>query len=180
MMKGLTRTIGALAAAVLTIGACGGGTGGNSDDPVGVVNQAMAATESGGFDALTQYACEANKADIADAFGGADLSGLAAAGIDPDELFDAMKIDFDNIAVNEVSRSGDEATVHVKGTMKLTFDDAKIREIFKAILQAQGIEPTDQMIDAALLTMQGQLSQTQDVETDMKVLQENGKWVICE
>jgi hypothetical protein len=180
MMKGLTRTIGALAVALVAIGACGGGSGANSNDPVGVVNQAMAAAESGGLESLTAYACEANKADIANAFGTGDLSGLAAAGIDPNQLFDAMKIDFENIAVNEVNRSGDEATVHVKGTMKMTFDEAKIREIFKAILQAQGVEPTDQMIDAALLAMQGQLSQAQDIDSDMKVVQENGKWVICE
>ena len=36
------------------------------------------------------------------------------------------------------------------------------------------------MIDLAMSAMEDQLTQTQDIDTDMKVIQENGKWVMCE
>jgi hypothetical protein len=179
-MHGLKRAMATIALVALTIAACGGGLGGGGNDPVSVVNDAMNAAESGGFAKLTEFACQANKDDIAAAFGTGDLGDLADAGIDPNELLDAMKIDFQDMAVTPVSQSGTEATVHLKGKMAMTFDETKIREIMKKVIEGQGMEATDEMIDAAMSMMTSQLSQTQDIETDMKVLQENGKWVICE
>jgi hypothetical protein len=49
----------------------------------------------------------------------------------------------------------------------------------KKILEAQNITATDAMIDAALGQMSGQLSQTNDIDEDVKMVQENGKWLIC-
>ena len=179
-MQGLKRAMATVALVAFTIAGCSGGIGGGANDPVSVVNEAMNAAETGGFSKLTEFACQANKDDISEAFGGGDLGALSAAGIDPNELLGAMKIDFQDMAVTPVSQSGNEATVHLKGKMAMTFDEAKIREVMKKVVEAQGLEATDEMIDAAMGMITGQLSQTQDIETDMKVLQENGKWVICE
>src|SRR5262245_66389843 len=101
-MTGLKRFMTAAFAAVLllTVGACGGGgpVGGGSDEPVGVVNAAIAAAESGGFAKLADFSCAANKEDFANAFGGGgDLGDLEGSGIDPQEIFDAMKVDFQDI-----------------------------------------------------------------------------------
>lgn len=176
-----TTTASALAAIVLALAACSGSPLADTSAPVGVVNAAMAAAESGGFTQLTEFMCQASKDDLAGAFGGGgDLGGLAAAGLDPDELFGAMKIDFQDTTVTEVSKSDSEATVHLKGKMAMTFDEAKMREVLRKILETQGIQATDQMIDAAMSTMEGQLSQTQDIDEDMKLVNENGKWVICQ
>ncbi|HEX5014868.1 MAG TPA: hypothetical protein VFV72_12000 [Candidatus Limnocylindrales bacterium] len=179
-MQGLKRAAAAVALIALALAGCSGGIGGGGNDPVSVVNEAMNAAESGGFSKLTEYACQANKDDIAAAFGSGDLGDLSEAGIDPNELFAAMKIDFQDMAVTPVSQSGTEATVHLKGKMAMTFDEAKIREIMKKVIEAQGMDASDEMIDSAMSMVTAQLSQTQDIETDMKVLQENGKWVICE
>ena len=180
-MERWIRTAAVLALAALTIAGCGGGPfGGGGNDPVSVVNQALDAAESGGFAKLTEYACQKNKDDIASAFGSADMSALAAAGVDPDQVFDAMKIDFQDMSVTPVSQSGTEATVHLKGKIAMTFDEAKVREIMKTVIEAQGLPASEEMIDQALAMVSAQLSQAQDIDTDMKVLQENGKWVICE
>jgi len=180
-MQGLKRAMATVALVAFTIAGCSGGIGGGGNDPVSVVNEAMNAAETGGFSKLTEFACQANKDDISEAFGGGgDLGALAAAGIDPNELLGAMKIDFQDMAVTPVSQSGSEATVHVKGKMAMTFDEAKIREVMKKVIEAQGMPVDDATIDAAMSMMTAQLTQTQDIETDMKVLQENGKWVICE
>lgn len=178
-MQGFKRALAAVALVALAVAGCGG-IGGSSNDPVSVVNEAMNAAESGGFAKLTEFACQKNKDDIAAAFGSGDLGDLSAAGVDPNELFAAMKIDFQDMAVTPVSQSGTEATVHLKGKMAMTFDEAKIREVMKKVIEAQGMEATDEIIDSAMSMVTAQLSQTQDIETDMKVLQENGKWVICE
>ena len=83
----------------MAIAACSGGPGGNTNEPVGVVNAAIAAAESGGFAKLAEFSCAANKDDFTSAFGGGDLGDLAGTGINPDELFDAMKIDFQDVTV---------------------------------------------------------------------------------
>ena len=171
----------ALAAAAMAVAACSGAPAGNTNDPVGTVNSAIAAAESGGFKELAEFMCQANKDDVTAAFGGGgDLGDLAEAGIDPDELFDAIKFDFQDHTVTEVSRSDTEATVHLKGTMAMTFDEEAMRSMVRQILEAQGIDATDQMVDLAMSTMEDQLTQTQTIDTDMKVIQENGKWVMCE
>jgi hypothetical protein len=179
-MQRLARLTTAVALAMLAVAGCGGGLTGGGNNPVGVVNDAMNAAESGGFAKLTEFACQANKDDIASAFGSADMGALAAAGVDPNEVFDALKIDFQDMAVTEVNQSDSEATVHIEGKLAMTFDEAKIREVMRKVIEAQGLQVTDQLIDQAMSMVSAQLAQTQDLDTDLKVIQENGKWVICE
>jgi hypothetical protein len=176
-----TTAASALAAVVLAIAACSGSPLADANAPVGAVNAAMAAAEAGGFTQLTEFMCQASKDDLAGAFGGGgELGALAAAGLDPNELFGAMKIDFQDTTVTEVSKSDSEATVHLKGKMALQLDEAKMREVIRKILETQGVEASDQMIDVAMSTMASQLSQPQDIDEDMKLINENGKWVICQ
>jgi hypothetical protein len=182
-MTGLKRTMtAALAAMLLTIAACsGGGIGGGSDAPVGVVNSAIAAAESGGFAKLADFSCAANKEDFANAFGGGgDLGDLESAGVDPQQIFDAMKVDFQDITATESSKTDTEATVHIKGKLAMTFDEAKMKEVMKKIFEAQGVPATDEMITLALSQMGDTLSQTQDIDDDLKLVKENGKWLVCE
>jgi len=128
---------------------------------------------------LRDYACAAKKGDVASAFGSGDMSQLTALGIDPNDVFNSMKIDFQDMAVTPVSASGSDATVHMKGKIAVTVDPAAARNLVKKILEAQNITATDEMIDAALSQMSGSFSQTNDIDEDVKMVQENGKWVIC-
>jgi hypothetical protein len=180
-MKPPTKTMAAaLVAGVLALGACSGAPGGDVNEPAGAANAAMAATEVGGLTALTAFMCAANRDDVAEVFGGGNMGDLTSAGIDPAEIFAALKIDFQDVTVSEVSKSASEATVHLKGKMAMTFDEAKMREIIRKVFETQGVEATDQMIDLAMSTMASTLSQTQDLDSDMQMVQENGKWVICQ
>jgi hypothetical protein len=178
-MTGLKRSmVAALAAILLAIAGCSGLPGGGND-PVSAANAALAATESGGFSKLAEFACEAKKGDIASAFGSADMSQLTSLGIDPNEVFNSMKVDFQDMTVTPVSASESDATVHLKGKATVSVDPAQARELVKKILEAQNVTATDEMLDAALAQMSGQFSQTQDIDEDVKMVQENGKWVIC-
>lgn len=179
-MTGLKRaTIAALTAMLLTIAACSGLPGGGGNDPVSAANAALAAAESGGFGKLTEFACAAQKDTIASAFGSGDMSQLTGMGIDPNELFNSMKIDFQDMTVTPVSVSGSDATVHMKGKVGITVDPAAARNLVKKILEAQNITATDAMIDGLLSQMSGQFSQTNDIDEDVKMVQEDGKWLIC-
>jgi hypothetical protein len=173
------RLLGLVGAVVIAVAACGGG-GPSTADPAGAVTAALDAAESGGLTKLTEFACAAQKDKIAEAFGGQSLAGLEAAGISAEELFGSMQMSFDNVKATETSRSGDKATVHVTGDMKIAFDKTKFKEILKAMMQQAGQSVDDATLELAMGAMESQLTQTQKLDEDMTVVQEGGKWLICE
>ena len=179
-MKSLRiRTVALLGAVAIAVAACGGGAP-NTGDPAGAVNAAFDAAESGGLTKLTEFACAAQKDNIAAAFGGDSLAGLEGAGITAEELFGAMKMSFDNVKTEEKSRDGDKAVVHVTGDMKIEFDKTKFKDILKAMMEQAGQTVDDATLELAMGAMESQLTQTQKIDEDMTVVQEGGKWLICE
>ena len=175
------RRISALAFAVaITLGACGGAPGGAANDPKGVVSAALAAAQSGGIGKLTDFACAAHKNDIAGAFGGGNLSALTAAGVKPEDIFGAMSMTFANVNTPEVTMTDKAATVHVTGDMTINIDKEKFKTIAKTMFAAQGLPADDATIDAMVSGMATTLSSTQKLNQDINVVNEDGKWLICE
>lgn len=173
------KAVTLLGAAVLALAACGGG-GAPGADPVGTVTAGFNAAESGGLTAMVPFVCAAQRDNIAKMFGAGGMEQLTAAGVDPNELFGAMKFDFTDLKATESSRSGDKAVVHVTGKVAFTFDQAKFREIMKKVLETQGMPVDDATIDQMITAMGGSLSQTQDIDEDVNVVNEGGKWLMCE
>lgn len=165
---------------MLALGACSGTPAANTDSPAGAVSAAFAAAQSGGITKLTEFACAAHKNDIAQAFGGADLSGLSALGIKPEDVTGAMAMSFENVTTTEVTKSDTAATVHVKGDMKISIDKDKFKALMKTVMAAQGTPIDDATLDTMLTAMSSQLSQTQKLDEDVNVVKEDGKWLLCE
>ena len=178
MQSRILRT--AVVAVVLMLGVvgCGGGVA-NQSDPAGAVKAALDATQSGGIAKLADYACAAKKGDIANLFGGESVGSLTALGIDPNEVFGAVKFEFKDVQTSEVSRSGDSAVVKLKGTMNISIDAAKMREAMKKVMEAQGQPVDDATLDMVIGGMTTQLSQPTPIDEDVTVVQEGGKWLIC-
>jgi hypothetical protein len=61
----------------------------------------------------------------------------------------------------------------------MTVDATKMKEILKTVMAAQGAPTDDISLNAAMTAMSGQLSQTQALDEDVNLVQENGKWLIC-
>jgi hypothetical protein len=173
------RMLALVGAVAIAVAACGGGAP-NSAEPVGAVTAALDAAKSGGFPKLAEFACAAKKSDIAAAFGAEGLGQLTALGISQDDLFNSMQMSFENVNATEKSRDGSTAVVHVTGDMKVSFDRAKFKEILKKIMEAQGQSVDDATLELAMGAMEGQLSQTQKMDEDITVVQEDGKWLICD
>ncbi len=164
----------------MAIGACSGTPAANTDNPAGTVSAAFAAAQSGGITKLSEFACAAHKNDIAEAFGGADLSGLSALGIKPEDITGAMAITFENVTTKEVTKSDTAATVHVTGDTKITIDKDKFKALMKTVMAAQGQPVDDATLDTMIGAMSTQLSQTQKLDEDVNVVKEDGKWLLCE
>jgi hypothetical protein len=174
------RSRAALAMAMLlAIAACSGPPG-SANDPAGAVSGAFAAAQSGGLAKLTDFACAAHKNDMLEALGGADVSGLTEAGIKPEDIASAMTVAFSNIATKEVSKTDTTATVHVTGDMAMKVDAEKFKTIAKAMFTAQGLPADDATINAMVTAMAAQMSTTQKLDEDVQVVNEGGKWLICE
>jgi hypothetical protein len=176
------RRVAALAFALaLAIGACGGAPGGGAaNDPQGVVTAAFAAAQSGGITKLTDFACAAHKNDITGAFGGANAGALTAAGLKAEDVFAAMSMTFANTTTREVSKTDTAAVVHVTSDMTINVDKDKFKALVKTMMQAQGQTVDDAQIDAIIGPMAATLSKTQKLDEDINVVNEGGKWLLCE
>jgi hypothetical protein len=179
MKSSFLRSATITLAAILSLSACGG-AGSNPNEPAGAVNAAMDAAESGGLAKVPDYTCAAKKNDVSSLFGGGDLSSLAALGVDSSAMLDAVKMDFQDVKTTETSKSGDKATVHVTGKAVITFDQAKMKVILKQVMTNSGQPADDATINTALTAMAGAMSQSQDLDEDVSVVQEGGKWLICQ
>jgi hypothetical protein len=175
------RRVAAVAFALaISLGACGGGPGGAAaNDPSGVVSAALAAAQSGGIGKLADFACAAHKNDIMGAFGG-DAGSLTAAGLKAEDVFGAMSMSVANVTTKEVSKTDTTAIVHVTGDMTINVDKEKFKAVAKTLLAAQGLPADDATIDAMVSAMATSLSKTQKLDEDVKVVNEGGKWLVCE
>ena len=179
MNRSFLRSATIAVAAILSLSACGG-AGSNTNEPAGTVSAAMDAAESGGFAKLLDYTCAAQKNSVSSLFGGGDLGSLTALGVDANTMFDAVKMDFSDVKATETSKSGDKATVHLTGKMAISFDQAKMKDIVKQILTNSGQPADDATVSTMLAGMSSALTQSQDLDEDVNLVQEGGKWLICQ
>jgi len=170
--------LSALVALVLVLSACGGG--GATNDPAGSVTNALNAVNGGNLTKLTEFACAAHKNDIANAFGAGNASQLEAAGVKVDDLLNAMTLKFSNLTTKETSKTDTKATVHVTGDMTVSFNRDQMKTIFKTVLAAQGQPTDDTTVNTVLDAMSAQFNKTQHLDEDIDVVNEGGKWLLCE
>jgi hypothetical protein len=168
--------LAAVALVALSIAACGGGGG----DTTAPVKDLVNLVETKQFAKVSDLACAAEKADIAQRFDFTSaMAGGLGDGVDAQAVTDAMTVKFAEPLYKEVSKSGDKAAVQLTGTLKVGFDQAKMAEILKTALAAQGLPTDDATIQAALGTMSTGLEQGQPVDSTVDLVLENGKWMIC-
>ena len=182
MTSRFLRSVAVAAVLIVSLVGCSGGLGGGSQsDPAGAVKSAMDAAQSGGLAKLADYTCAAKKNDFASLFGGTGTTGgLGALGLTADDIAGAMKMEFKDIQTTETSKSGNNATVHVKGTMTITMDPTKMRDLMKKVMQAQGQPVDDATLNGIMTSMAGSMTTSQALDEDVAVVQENGKWVLCQ
>lgn len=177
-----------LAPAVLAVAvvACGGGGGAAvgvpGGDPVTTVNSLIATIQAQAFDKVPNLACAASKDQIRAQFdpSSALAGSFGSTGLTGADVLNALKISFDNVQVGSPSVNGDTATVHIKGTMKATIDQAKFADLMKKTLAAAGQPVSDAAVNAMVSAAQTAMSQGNAVDTDVTLKKENGAWLICQ
>jgi hypothetical protein len=181
-MNGRSRlAVGALMALLVTI------TGGSlavqaADTPEGAVTAVIDAFEAKDFAGIAPLICEARRDEIAGDFDVA--ASFSGSGFDPQIILDGLTLSIDDPQVTVVSQDETTAVVHLAATMSMTMalDEEVISGLVVDMLQAQGMEVTDVILDQFLPTMVESLNQSvsEDVDADVTVANEDGQWLLCD
>lgn len=173
------RSLGSiLVAIVLVVAACSSGATGS---PTGTVKEVFRLIEAGQLDKVPDLACAASKDRAAKEFDFASaLASSLPEGIDAQQVAAAIHITTSSLAITEESRTGDAASVRIKGSVNISIDTEKFKVILKSYLTASGQPADDAAVDAAVAQMSGILSTDQAMDTTADVILEGGAWKICE
>jgi hypothetical protein len=164
----------------LTLAACGNG----DDGPVEVVEELFQRLKDHGFNEITELVCAASRDDIAELFGlGEFLDAASDSGVDRQQAADLFIFE-PSLKFQEIAASSDDATVHVRGSLKITVDAAKFKTFARQVLEDQGApdeERTDSALDQLYVDFaegfEQELSGRMDV--DLGLIKEDGKWRVC-
>lgn len=167
-----------------TIAACGGGGGGgpSSSDPSATVRDMMATVTAGNYDKVADYACAAQKEQISKQFDPSGVLGgdAGALGLTPADLKQIIKFSVSGLDVKEKSKDATKAVVSMTGKMKITIDKEKFKVVMKTALQAAGKPADDATLNTAMGMMDTIAGQEQDISSDVSLVNEGGKWLVCD
>lgn len=160
----------------LILSACGGG---NGDGPTGVVENAVEAMQTLDVDKASEFFCEEQRSQMEGSLE-EGFAELEAMGLNADELLDAFKLNMKDMKYEEKSSAGDEAVVHISGSMALEFDTDKLKDFFKQAAAAAGQEVSDQELDLVVNLFDSMAGQEVPIDGDVKVVKEDGEWLVCD
>ena len=150
------------------------------DSPAGVVTAAFEAVEAagpGGFAHMADFACAAKADDLVGLLGGD--AGLNSLGVDAKEVIAGTSVTFDDLSFKESQKTETSAQVRITGKATYVISEATFRTIATKMLKDRGIEPTKKVLDQTVAQFADQLTRTEKMKFDVKLIQEDGKWVIC-
>ena len=166
----------ALFIGTMLLSACGGGGG---DGPTAVVENVVDAMQSLDVEKASEYFCDEKKSELTAGLE-EGFAELEAMGLDVDELLEAFKLEMTDMKYEEKSQEGDEAVVHVSGTMALAFDAEKLKDFLKKAMAASGQEVGDDELDFVVNLFESMAGQEAPVEGDVTLVKEDGDWVVCD
>lgn len=177
-----TRLIAAGALALAMAAGPGALVTSAADTPDGAVSDVINAFVAKDFAAIPPLICESRREEIA-----ADLditTGFAESGMDPAIILDALTLSFADPLLEVVSQDETSATVHLTGTltMAIALSEETARELVIALLEGSGMEVTDEMVEQYLPMLLESINQTQTeaVDEEVEVVNENGQWLMCD
>lgn len=147
-----------------------------ADAPDQTVRQAFRLVDEGNIDGLLALTCAAQQDATREQFGFGQLSG--ATGLDLAPLFEALNVDQSGLAVTTQSIQGDQAEVHLGGTLGFSFDAGRLRELFRQLAEQQGVAVDDAMLDSVITMLQG-TTQSLPLNQTVAVVREGGTWKLC-
>jgi hypothetical protein len=148
-------------------------------EPVDVLANVVDAIQALDSDQGVAYFCAERESEMRDALD-VGLADLAALGVDPDELLEAFSIDLGKIEYQELSRDDGEAVVNVSGAIRLDFDADVLKEVLRRATEASGSQVTEQELDLMVSLARIVAARGVPLDTDIRLIQEDGEWLVCD
>jgi hypothetical protein len=95
-----------------------------------------------------------------------------------DATFGSVEVDIVDPVVTVLAEEADSAVVSLVGTMRITFDQERARELVRAQLESSGQTPTDEDVDRMLDLMFP--SEGIPIDEQLTVVEREGAWLICD
>ena len=166
-MKRLSVIVAVILIFSTVLAACGGAPA----DPVCAVQGMFQALTNKQMDQVPNFVCAAQRDAVVAQF---NPAGSLGTGVDPKAALDAMTIALKDATYTKTSETGDKAVVHMKGTMTIAFDQAKMTALLKATGQ------DDATISQSLGFVAAMFAAGLPIDNDVNLIKENGKWVVCQ
>ena len=167
-----------------TVAACGGGGGGgpSGSDPTATVKDMIATVTAGDYDKLADFACAAQKDEITQQFDPSSLLGgdAGALGLSAADLKQVITFTVSGLEVKEKSKDATTAVVSMTGKMKININKDKFTELMKKALEAAGQPADDATLNLAMGMFDSFAGEEQDISSDVSLVNEGGKWLICD
>ena len=152
----------------------------SADDPVATVNDLLDTLAAKDFAAVSSFVCAQYAEEVASTFDLAAQMG-EIPGVDLAALIAGLQFTVDPRTATLVSNDGAAAVVDLQATLSMALDETVARDFVKQLLEAQGQDASDAMIDAVLPELMAQFEgQTTDLSESVDLVLENGVWLVCE
>ncbi len=164
----------------LALAACRSG----DDGPLAAVKELFKRREKHGFNEIAELVCAASRDDVSELFGLSEVLDAASdSGIEPQQAADIFIFE-PSLTFQEITASSDDATVHVRGALKITVDAARFKTLARQILEDQDApdeERTDSALDQLYVGFAGDVERELGgpVDVDLGLIKEDGKWRVC-
>jgi hypothetical protein len=152
----------------------------SADDPVATVNGLLDTIVAKDFAGVSAFVCAQYAEQVAGTFDLAAQMG-ELPGVDMTALINGLVFTADPRTATLVSNDGTNAVVDLQATLSMTLDETVARDFVKQLLEAQGQEASDAVIDAVLPQLMSEFEgQTTDLTEQVDLVLENGVWLVCE
>jgi hypothetical protein len=174
------RSSGILVAIVMSVTSLGlGAPASAADTPETAVNELLDAVGSGDLTGLEALVCEAERGAVREMFDiGAQL-GLPAA----DSATQPLTFGISDRSTELLDQADDAATVRVTGTLTVDVDEEQLRDLVRAMLEAdQGPDDppvSDEDLDFMLPLISSAFSSGQPIDEEVTLVLEDGGWLVC-
>jgi len=157
---------------------------GNSNSPTGAVEAFIDTILDKQFYKIPQLTCASQETAFAQRFDFGTLltNAVAGKGIDAQRLLDAMTFEITNLDIAEISRTENQAIVHLSGQLRVSVDSKEFKNIMRQTLGSQATSATaDELLDQACNPVLEQINNlSQGIDTNVRVTRQNGQWLICD
>lgn len=154
------------------------------DDPAAPVNEVLTAFAEGRYGEAAASFCTEMEAEALGGLGQISEFAPSGLGFDLGQLFGALTVDVDDLAVSVLEESGDDALVGIEGTIEVGFDEDGLIALMATMMSSEEAPLDEEAIRGMLPMLMPQIEAmvggSVEVDEDVAIIREDGVWQVCD